>query len=367
MTPGFSTYLNLLRFGAAMVVLLSHFAYPRFSGGDWMWVRELNLGSDAVVIFFVLSGFVIALTAERKDDTMGRFAFSRLSRLISVAVPALVLTLVLDRMGSTADPASYFAPYYAPLPLWEMLARGLSFSNEWSGLSARLGSNGPFWSLSYEAAYYVLFAVCFYLNGLRRAALLVLFCLLFGLNVLLLMPAWLMGVWLYRKLYLINGLSAQALMLMTLGPVATYALCLAIDVSGIVQSTVQPMFGAHDLRFSDEYLWNALLGALTTMHLLGAAGLARQADLSRLAGFANWCAGGSFSLYLVHYPVLQWLDASLPGLSNLALFTTTVLICYAFAAVFERPLPAMRRWVLRASGQMRSATHGLTKPTGPSM
>lgn len=367
MNPGFSIYLNLLRFGAAMVVLLSHFAYPRFSGGGWMWVRDLNLGSDAVVIFFVLSGFVIALTAEHKDNTLGRFAFSRLSRLISVALPALVLTWALDRMGNAVGPASYFAPYYSPLPLWEMLARGLSFSNEWFAMSARLGSNGPFWSLSYEAAYYALFAVCFFQSGLRRAALLVLFCLLFGLNVLLLMPAWLMGVWLYRNLHLINGLTAQTLMLLTLGPIAAYALCLAIGLPEILQATLQPKFGGYDLRFSDEYLWNALLGGLATLHLLGAAGLARHADLSRLARPASWCAGGSFSLYLVHYPVLQWLDASLPGLGNLWLFTATVVICFAFAAIFERPLPTMRRWVLRVAPSIRTTDSRLTKPVQPSM
>lgn len=367
MSAGFSVYLNLLRFGAALVVLLSHFAYPRFSGGGWLWVRELNLGSDAVVIFFVLSGFVIALTAERKDDTLGRFAFSRLSRLLSVALPALVLTWALDRMGHAADPASYFAPYYAPLPLWEMLARGLSFSNEWSGMATRLGSNGPFWSLSYEAAYYALFAVCFYLSGLRRAALLVMFGLLFGLDVLLLMPAWLMGVWLYHNLHRIAGVTPQLALVLALGPVAAYAMCLAIDLPHILQTQVQPQFPGHALRFSDEYLWNAMLGALTTLHLLGAAALARQADLSRLAKGANWCAGGSFSLYLVHYPVLQWLDATLPGLGNGPLFLATLLICYGFAALFERPLPAMRHWVLRAAKSRHLTRDNLTKPLRPSM
>lgn len=347
MNAGFSTYLNLLRFGAAMVVLLSHFAYPRFTGGDWIWVRELNLGSDAVVIFFVLSGFVIALTAEQKDTTLARFAFSRMSRLVSVALPALVMTWVLDRMGHAADPTSYYAPYYAALPLWEMLARGLSFSNEWSGLAARLGSNGPFWSLSYEAAYYVLFAVCFYLSGVRRAVLLVAFGMLFGLNVLLLMPAWLMGVWLYHNLHRVARLSPQIAMVFALGPVAAYAMCLAIDLPAIMQTHIQPQIPDHSLRFSDEYLWNALLGVLTTLHLLGAAALVRTADLSRLATPAAWWAGGSFSLYLVHYPVLQWLNATLPGLGNLGLFAATVLICYGFAALFERPLPMMRGWILR--------------------
>lgn len=65
----------------------------------------------------------------------------------------------------------------------------------------------------------------------------------------------------------------------------------------------------------------------------------------------RWLAGGSFSLYLVHYPVLQVLaalglaietlagDALLPGL--------TLAICYGFAAVFERRLPTIRQALKR--------------------
>nr|WP_309503487.1 hypothetical protein [uncultured Roseovarius sp.] len=73
MTAGFSTYLNLLRFGAAFIVLMSHFSYARYSGGRWLWIREFNFGSDAVVVFFVLSGLVIALVADRKRTGMGGF------------------------------------------------------------------------------------------------------------------------------------------------------------------------------------------------------------------------------------------------------------------------------------------------------
>ncbi len=72
MNRGFSTYLDLLRFGAAVVVLMSHYGYERMSGGRWLWIRDLNLGSDAVIVFFVLSGFVIAHVAARPEAAMGR-------------------------------------------------------------------------------------------------------------------------------------------------------------------------------------------------------------------------------------------------------------------------------------------------------
>ena len=50
MTQGFSFYLNLLRFAAAFVVLLSHFAYERFTrgtiflfdNGTWGATRSLS-------------------------------------------------------------------------------------------------------------------------------------------------------------------------------------------------------------------------------------------------------------------------------------------------------------------------------------
>ena len=74
-TRGLSGYLDLLRFGAAFVVLLSHFAYTRFTDGQYSFIRELNLGSDAVVLFFVLSGFVITFAATQKTRQQDRLHF----------------------------------------------------------------------------------------------------------------------------------------------------------------------------------------------------------------------------------------------------------------------------------------------------
>src|SRR5690606_31622744 len=107
MTRFFSLYLDALRFLAAMVVFVSHFAYPRFTDGDYMIIRDLNLGSDAVVFFFVLSGLVISYTVEVKDKTLKQYAFSRATRLYSVVIPVLLLTVLMDGIGSRIAPAVY--------------------------------------------------------------------------------------------------------------------------------------------------------------------------------------------------------------------------------------------------------------------
>ena len=77
MTRGFSLYLDALRFLAAMVVFASHLGYERFTKGGMEWIRDLNLGSDAVVVFFVLSGFVIAHTTFARDRGPAAYAQAR--------------------------------------------------------------------------------------------------------------------------------------------------------------------------------------------------------------------------------------------------------------------------------------------------
>lgn len=70
-----------------------------------------------------------------------------------------------------------------------------------------------------------------------------------------------------------------------------------------------------------------------------------------------------FSLYLVHYPTLHLLDATLPATLpayNLWLSGFTLAICFGFAALFERPLRQFRSmshriWALIAQPQAEAA------------
>lgn len=351
MNKGFSTYLDLLRFVAAVIVLLSHYGFERMSDGRWLWMRELNLGSDAVIVFFVLSGFVIAFVAARPGATIGAFAFDRLTRLISVALPALVLGYVLDRFGASVAPDVYAHGFYNPLPLSEQLVRGLSFTNEWSGMATRLGTNGPFWSLSYEAAYYALFAVAVFLDGPKRIVLLLLIGWLVGLNILLLLPVWLMGVALF-KWNVARALPQRAPNFLALVPVAIYAFAQFAAWPDLLYAATGPIDTALDLRFSDEVLWNTLLGVLVAMHLRGMFHIYAQGRAIPFAAVVKWMAGASFSIYLVHYPVLQLLSVlELGGLTgwtrDAVVLAMTFAVCFGFAALFERPLHMWRRLARR--------------------
>lgn len=378
MNPALSLHLDGLRAGAAAVVLLSHFAYERFTGGRYLAIRDFNLGSDAVVLFFVLSGLVIAYAAETKDRSGASYVFSRATRLYSVAVPAVLATLFLDRLGAAFNPAAYDGWWYNPASAGAQIAFGLSFTNEWLVNGFRMGSNGPYWSLSYEVAYYLIFGAAVYLAGAWRAIAVVTLCLLAGPRVLLLMPVWLMGVLAWRLIRRDAPALSRGAALAAAGlPPLVYLLALGAGLPQLCLEASLALTGleaeqvAGGLRFSDEFLWNWVVGLLALTHIVGMAALARGRAATAIPGGAartiRWWAGASFSLYLVHYPALQAVGAVLPeampwALRDAVLLVATTGLCLVFAEAFERPLGAMRA-VLGQGG--RRLAGALRLPTGP--
>jgi peptidoglycan/LPS O-acetylase OafA/YrhL len=64
-------------------------------------------GHSAVVVFFVLSGFVIRHVTDTKEMHWPDYAASRIARIFSVTVPAIFLTLICDAIGRAVEPAIY--------------------------------------------------------------------------------------------------------------------------------------------------------------------------------------------------------------------------------------------------------------------
>ncbi|MEM8753793.1 MAG: acyltransferase family protein, partial [Pseudomonadota bacterium] len=210
---------------------------------------------------------------------------------------------------------------------------------------------GPFWSISYEAAYYALFGIWIFMRSWPRTLLFVAALALFGLKPLALAPAWLLGVWLRRREDLIVG--DRAALALALLPLAIYAAAVDIGLPPLLMAVTQVSIGPEAtaaLRFSDEFLWNALLGALVVVHLIGVRSLGAVRP-DRKPGWgrpATWLAGATFSIYLVHYPALQLLDALIPQdaapiLRDAGLLLGALGVSLIFAQAFERTLPRLRR------------------------
>lgn len=355
MTRGFSLYLDWVRAFAALVVVLVHLAYERFTGGDLAALRAWDYGRDAVMLFFVLSGLVIAFAAER-DGSGSRFAFNRLTRLLSVLVPALVLTWALDNTGRAVNSAAYEGWWFADLPLLTFLARGLTATNEWFYIPVRLGTNGPLWSLSYEVAYYLLFGIAVFARGAWRFVLLAVIVLLAGPRVLILMPAWLAGVWAWRMIkrnptWLNRRQALLCALIFPLFYIFAVASNLPEGLVALSQRAVAPLSLHALIGFSADFAWNLPMAGLFALHLVAMARLLGDSTPARLGKTIRWIAGASFTIYVLHYPLMQVLHAVLPidlPARGLLLLCLTLLGALFVAEVTERRLKELRRWMTNA-------------------
>lgn len=172
MPPLLSIYLDFVRFSAALVVFWGHVSGQRMTGG-LLWQFSLFM-DQAVMVFFVLSGYVVAYATDRPRITGRDYVVARASRILSVAVPALVVTLVLDTAGTSLRPDLYqpWWGYVGEGKPWQYLSAILFLGQVWWHPTS-VGSNLPYWSLHYEVWYYVIFGLAMFMPAkLRMAALL---------------------------------------------------------------------------------------------------------------------------------------------------------------------------------------------------
>src|ERR1700761_4869150 len=153
---GFSLWLDLVRLSAALAVVLFHLSIRQNGGG---WFHTTALGTDAVIVFFVLSGLVITYVADNKETALRVSAASRFARLWSILLPALVVTYLADWAGRSFDPSAYqnWGGWIAPDgDVWRLIPSAFFVNELWFNSITPL-SDGPVWSLGFEFWYYVIF------------------------------------------------------------------------------------------------------------------------------------------------------------------------------------------------------------------
>lgn len=311
--------LDVIRFGAACLVLLHHAGFGKF--GTYIPWRFTQTATEPVMAFFVLSGFVIALTAEANDRTLHQYLLSRATRLLSVTIPAVVLTVLLDYLGSAIFPAIYadhwtdaatMANLDTPLPI--QVVTTLTFINQIWDLNIWPGTNSPFWSLGYEAAYYLIFAVAYYeRRAWLRALVLTLVGIGVGPKVLLLLPIWLMGVgaWHIYKRATVSLFGGAALCLVS---TLAYVLFMASGARAALDHRTEMLMTELPpgmIGMSGHFLSNYISGLLFAGLLLGLKGLEGVLTpvLSTLGSPIRAAARCTFSMYLYHYPLLYFFRA----------------------------------------------------------
>jgi peptidoglycan/LPS O-acetylase OafA/YrhL len=328
-------HVDLLRGLAAVEVLLGHLRqlvlvdYPQVSA-PWLGAKLLYLtssfGHEAVMVFFVMSGFFIAGSVMHRLRTggwsWGDYAVQRLTRLHLVLIPALLLGGLWDHLLLRALPAG------DPLATAVASRHGIDvfLGNAFYLQSIRVpyfGSNGPLWSLSYELWYYLLFPLLAMalLPGLRlrrtiTLALAAAVLLFVGRDVAAYFPVWLLGA----AVNLLPRLSpGRARGLSVLGFLLVFAI-LALESTG---------------RLAGGYRLDLVVAVGSAVAMWG---LVHQPP-PRWKGYrtvAGGLAAVSYTLYLVHYPFVLFVTAVMlhglrrqpdaPGLAVMGMLLVAVAI-----------------------------------------
>jgi len=324
LSPSVSAHLDFIRSVAAWAVMWGHlraFFFVDFQdlSQPGVFMKALyfitGFGHEAVIVFFVLSGFLIS-SSILKSQLAGKwswaeYATARATRLYVVLIPGLLFGTLWDFVGMHSFGASGL--YSNPLTSFGGLVvqSELTLKNFICNLlflqtivCHTFGSNGPLWSIANEFWYYVLFPLSLFTTlawqrkRLGAAA---------AMTLLALLIIWMLGT----------------------AKLIGFGIWLAGFVVVLIWSRIQPLPPAW--RFAYLLASGAALAAslylARTMRIIPpiselAIGAAFSAFLYavlqldfRLPPSATYLrgarlfAGFSYSLYVLHFPFLLFLRA----------------------------------------------------------
>lgn len=267
-----------------------------------------SLGHEAVMVFFVLSGFFVggSVISKKLNFSFNNYLIARLSRLWTVLIPALIFTLIIDLITGA---------YFPSILLGENIHELSSGPDPKNGYSASLltffanitflqsihapvfGSNGPLWSLANEFWYYITFPLAMIAFGAIKmskfkrlffAISLAVVFYFFTLKVFGGFIIWLFGTvvfLVYQKKIFNFGYWFTAL-----------SLCL-FAVSLVASKT--PVFASSMIVPSDY-----LVGFTFSLFLISLRNIESRAWVKKyLAKFSFWLSDISYTLYVIHFPL----------------------------------------------------------------
>jgi len=365
-TPRRFENLDGLRGVAALMVLVYHgiLVFPQFgnpvltgsSAGSWGWfeyspLRILLSGTEAVLVFFVLSGFVLTLPVLRSAKFAWRAYYP--SRILRLYVPvfaalawSLVVLIVIPRHALIHDPSAYMAVHAEPITF-------LKIARDAVLLDGANSYNGPLWSLQWEVVFSLLLPLYVFLAvRLKRFWLQLVFVLAAISAVaavvdhpsLQYLPAFGIGALFATALPRVLGLIAR----INAGSRARATWIALTVVAALLVTTAWTLAPVLPGRILPATQFTVLLGATLFVFIaLGSPG----AKAFLTTRFVRWLGMISFSLYLTHEPIVvgvaQLLPRSLEPWGFIVSVPLSLLVGWLFYRVVEKPAHRLSQAVKR--------------------
>jgi len=372
--------LDSIRGLASLTVLVFHclLLYPETIRGQVFAITKFTPlaiftnGHAAVIIFFILSGYVLSLPfLKDRSAPYGQYVTKRICRIYLPFAAAVCLSVLLWLLSSHAPVASlglWFQENWPEPPLvWSQVIRHFLLD----GTNDGTRFDGPIWSLAHEMRISIIFpALMLVSQKSGRAVLLGL--LLFTASTVLLeltgdgnisvTPQSSLAAWALTLRYVpffLAGilLSKHAALLGTIirrMPWWLYALCWAASYMAVCKHV--------------ESAW-VLANFGDLLIAVGAAGLvALTLHSPRVCHFlekrpVTWLGRISYSLYLIHVPVLSFVGYQLgASLGTGAVIAITIVTSLALAEIMfrwiELPAIGLGKWLIALPLRVRTAVQG---------
>ncbi len=383
-----SVHLDAIRGAAALVVLLGHTRDLFFSSlmaaasspaifGSTLPFRHMTgtvtIGNEAVIIFFVLSGYLVGGSAIR-DVQKNRWSWKkylaqRSTRLWIVLLPALLFGVAVDHLGLqmfAGSPSIYSCPAgqtLVPCNLAARISPRVVAANVFflqTILVDTAGSNNALWSLANEFWYYLAFPMCMFTfrreESKSRRALYVLALLVIGVfvgrRICLLFFVWLLGA-------LISTLPLR---------IPRRPLSMSIYIVPVLfPLSVLLVRRAHLPRYPGQWAI-ALCFSFLLYVVLHRTQPAEASVYKTVAGFLSRM---SYSLYLVHLPLAvllcafvntpwhPWEKSPWHFAVFLLLNAALVAFAYVFYLAFEANTDLVRNAIFGPRAQTRVVPRGI--------
>lgn len=299
--------LEAIRGLAAFYVVLHHTLPHTYMVGGFNIAYAIRFGQEAVILFFLLSGFVINYSYQNGiDKSFKNYFFSRFFRIY---IP-LIVVYILSYLNF-----SYNSGSFQNIELKTLLGN-LFMLQDWSFAKPNVivdayMDNGPLWSLSYEWWFYMLYfpIVNTRLSIATRDKLVFTVCLLFSVayvmypyyfvRVIMYLAIWWVGVRL-ADLYLAGQLREYRRHFL---PVTTLLIIVSILVINVWLQRSAGMgitLGRHPLLELRHFVFALVcLVAALVMHKVS------WAPFDALTRPFLVFAPISYVLYIVHWPLAK--------------------------------------------------------------
>lgn len=368
LTKRASVHFDMARGLAALAVLFGHMRalffvpyhnLPFHSATLAAFYGVTALGHQAVIVFFVLSGFFIVSSVTnafaRGNWSWLAYLVNRIVRLSLVLIPALILCCIVDHVGMSL--LSTAALYHRSVE--SLIATSVadaetfrnfigSFFYVQSILVQPFGSDSPLWSLSYEFWYYILFpvALCALANKFRLKSRVI-------YSVLTVMIVLFVGrtIALYFLIWLFGGAIA----------VSSVREWLPARLAGTNAVAILPLVCALGLSvkwpFGIAFLTDSIVAIGFGLWMYLVLGMPEKPVSVPYEKTARLIAGFSYTLYLTHFPLMFFMRAQLvreiaprPDFIHTVLAVGVALMCiviaYGIAQITEARTAQVRRRIM---------------------